>query len=63
MDAGEVSRREKMLFSGTVPESYITEYTSVYENNICARIYEGGIDHACPTVLVFRYRIVEMNPC
>jgi len=31
---GEVSRGEKMLYSGTDPESYITEYTSVYEENI-----------------------------
>jgi hypothetical protein len=26
---GEVSRREKMLYSGTDPESYITEYTNL----------------------------------
>ena len=29
---GEVSRGEKMLYSGTDPESYITEYTLVYED-------------------------------
>ena len=29
--SGEVSRGEKMLYSGTDPESYITEYTLVYE--------------------------------
>ena len=29
----EVPRGEKMLYSGTDPESYITEYTSVYEEN------------------------------
>ena len=28
---GEVSRGENMLYSGTDPESYITEYTLVYE--------------------------------
>ena len=28
---GEVSRGEKVLYSGTDPESYITEYTSVFE--------------------------------
>jgi len=28
---GEVSRGEKMLESGTDPESYVTEYTLVYE--------------------------------
>jgi len=28
---GEVSRGEKMLYSGTDPESYITEYTLVYK--------------------------------
>jgi len=27
-----VSRGEKMLYSGTDPESYITEYTLVYED-------------------------------
>jgi len=31
-DSGEVSRGEKMLYSGTDPESYITEYTFVYED-------------------------------
>jgi len=31
--SGEVSRGEKMLYSGTDPESYITEYTLVYEEN------------------------------
>ena len=29
--AGQVPRGEKMLYSGTDPESYITEYTKVYE--------------------------------
>ena len=29
---GEVPRGEKMLFSGTDPESYITECTLVYED-------------------------------
>ena len=28
---GEVPRGEKMLYSGTDPKSYITEYTLVYE--------------------------------
>ena len=31
--AGEVSRKEKMLYSETDPESFITEYTLVYEDN------------------------------
>ena len=31
--AGEVSRGERMLYSGTDPESYITEYTLVNEEN------------------------------
>ena len=31
LQAGEVSRGEKMLYFGTDPESYITEYTFVYE--------------------------------
>jgi len=29
--SGEVSRGEKMLYAGTDPELYITEYTLVYE--------------------------------
>jgi len=29
---GEVPRGEKMLYLGTDPESYINEYTSVYED-------------------------------
>ena len=31
IDSGEVSRGEKMDLRGTDPESYITEYTLVYE--------------------------------
>ena len=30
-ESGEVPRGEKMLYSGTDPESYITDYTLVYE--------------------------------
>ena len=30
---GEVPRGEKMLYAGTDPESYITEYTCVNEKN------------------------------
>ena len=30
---GEVPRGEKMLYSGTDPESYVTEYTLVYEDS------------------------------
>ena len=33
---GEVSRGEKMLYAGTDPASYITEYTSVYEDKKAA---------------------------
>jgi len=42
--SGEVSRGEKMLESGTDPESYITEYTFVYEDRfpLCARADLGG---------------------
>ena len=29
---GEVPRGEKMLYSGTDPESYITDYTLVYDD-------------------------------
>ena len=32
IDFGEVSRGEKMTLRGTDPESYITEYTLVYED-------------------------------
>ena len=32
IDGGEVSRGEKMLYSGTDSESYITEYTLLYED-------------------------------
>ena len=31
-NSGEVSRGEKIVLRGTDPESYITEYTSVYED-------------------------------
>jgi len=31
---GEVPRGEKMLCSGTDPESYITEYVLVYEDKV-----------------------------
>ena len=32
IDSGVVSREEKMALRGTDPESYITEYTLVYED-------------------------------
>jgi len=32
--SGEVSRGEKILFSGTDPESYVTDYTLVYEDKM-----------------------------
>ena len=35
--SGEVSRGEKMLYSGTDPVSYITEYTLVYEERHTCR--------------------------
>ena len=35
--SGEVSRGERILYSGTDPESFITEYTSVYEDKMPAR--------------------------
>ena len=31
---GKFLREEKMLYSGTDPESYITEYTFVYEDDL-----------------------------
>ena len=41
---GEVPREEKMLESGTDPESYIIEYTVAYEGNARASCIErrGG---------------------
>ena len=33
MGSGKVSRGEKMAFRGSDPESYITEYTLVYEDS------------------------------
>ena len=36
--AGEVSRGEKMLYSGTDPESYITEYTLPTQSRISPSI-------------------------
>ena len=32
-NSGEVPRGETMLYAGTDPETYITEYISVYEEN------------------------------
>jgi len=34
LGSGEVPRGEKMLYSGTDPESYIAEYTLVYEEKV-----------------------------
>ena len=36
MTSGEVSRGEKMILRRTDPESYITEYTVVYEDKTIA---------------------------
>ena len=47
--AGEVSRGEKMLYSGTDPESNITEYTTVYKDDTAggvgnyAEAFRGGL--------------------
>jgi len=35
---GEVPRREKLLFSGTDPASYITQYTLVYEDHTAKKL-------------------------
>ena len=40
--SGEVSRGEKMLYSGTDPETYITEYTLVYEDKNDVTLRAGG---------------------
>ena len=48
----EVSRGEKMLYSGTDPESYITEYTLVYEDNQRSVLYNSqalAINFGCFT--------------
>ena len=45
VDSGEFSRGEKMLESGTDPESYITEYTLVSEDNLGGRKWP---DHSGP---------------
>jgi len=39
-----VSRGEKMLYSGTDPESYFTEYTLVYEEKI--QVAGGAAAHS-----------------
>jgi len=39
---GGVSRGEKMLYSGIDPESYITEYTFVYEEKHSRKFIWGG---------------------
>ena len=41
---GEVSRGEKMLYSGTDPESYITEYTLACEDIWGLGFGVGGLD-------------------
>ena len=39
-----------MLYSGTDPESYITEYTLVYEDNLTLAFrHPGGLAHHCQT--------------
>ncbi len=40
------TRGEKMLYSGTDPESYITEYASLYEDkfgNVTSQIWGGRV--------------------
>ena len=52
---GEVSRGEKMALRGTNPESYITEYTFVYEYyGFWARVTCGGRVGTAISVLKFR---------
>jgi len=40
---GEVPRGEKLLYSGTDPESNITEYTLVYEDTITSSLSRSGL--------------------
>ena len=47
---GEVSRGEKMALRGTDPESYITEYTLVYEEYISLRTVHCVRRSACTTL-------------
>ena len=48
VDRLRVSRGEKVLYSGTDPGSYITEYTFVYEDNMCPRSRESSSRIARP---------------
>ena len=46
IDSGEVSRGDKMALRGTDLESYITEYTSVYEENRNAAVQPLGVSNS-----------------
>jgi len=68
---GEVSRVEKMLYVGTDPESYITEYTSVYEDTPypppvplkAAGATRKPLTFEPPRPLVRNYQPKILNPC
>ena len=42
-----------MLYSGTDPESYITEYTLVYEDNISLKTFHSGAGECYLTTFHF----------
>ena len=55
---GQVPRGEKMLYAGTDPESYITEYTLVDAVHCTrARHFCLGCDNACPVVSSLAQRL------
>jgi len=70
---GEVSRGEKMLYSGTDPESYITEYTLIYEDHLEVQLdtrddaalrdhrQERLTDYSQVDILAFRYKFVNFR--
>jgi len=69
----EVPRGEKMLYSGTDPESYITEYTLVYEDK--TKILRGlrssggsfdlndfGLVNGFPALIEFIEGLINLRP-
>ena len=63
IDPGKVPHEEKMLPSGTDPESYITDYTLVYEDKWSA-IRQGGFKAGDQVRLLTESKLppVEMDP-
>ena len=60
VDSGEVPRGQKMLYPGTDPESYITEYTLVYEDKrFLARVKSALIYSS--SLLLSRLELSDRN--